>query len=54
MTTTYDLPVPDGAEADVWADDTPQPYRVLYGVSRGIAGSEGRMTSRNAVGHTNI
>jgi hypothetical protein len=38
MTTIapHDLPAPDGAEADVWEDDTPQPYRVLYGASRGV------------------
>jgi hypothetical protein len=49
MTTTYDLPVPDGAEADVWEDDTPQPYRVLYGVSRGVAGRDDVIVGTTAV-----
>ena len=37
MTTTTpypDVPVPAGAEADIWAGD----YRILYGVSRGVIG----------------
>jgi hypothetical protein len=42
MTTTapHDLPAPDGAEADVWQDDVPQPYRILFGELRNTDGVE--------------
>jgi hypothetical protein len=49
MTTTYDVPVPDGAEADVWEDNTPQPYRVLYGVSRGLLDRDDVIVGTTAV-----
>jgi hypothetical protein len=38
--TTPDVPVPAGAEADVWQDDVPQPYRILFGVLRNTDGVE--------------
>jgi hypothetical protein len=53
MTTTTahinpypDIAPPAGAEveADIWEDAQPQRYRVIYGVSRAIAGRNGRIT----------
>jgi hypothetical protein len=39
MTTTIpDVPVPHGARPDTWQDDSPQPYRVLFGELRAIDG----------------
>jgi hypothetical protein len=32
------VPVPAGARADEWQDDSPQPYRVLFGALRAIDG----------------
>jgi hypothetical protein len=42
MTNPYPhVPVPAGAEDDgTWEDDEPQPYRVIYGVPRGVVGHE--------------
>jgi len=38
-TPTYpDLPAPAGARPDDWQDDSPLPYRVLFGESRGVKG----------------
>jgi hypothetical protein len=34
------VPAPTGAEADIWQDDNPLSYRVVYGQSRGIAGRD--------------
>jgi hypothetical protein len=31
-----EVPVPHGARPDTWQDDSPQPYRVLFGALRGI------------------
>jgi hypothetical protein len=33
-----DVPVPPGARPDTWEDDSPLPYRVLFGELRGIDG----------------
>jgi hypothetical protein len=39
MTTTIPgVPVPHGARPDDWQDDSPQPYRVLFGALRTIDG----------------
>ena len=39
MSTTYDVPVPDGATAeDDWQNGTPQPYRTLFGEVRTVDG----------------
>ena len=36
-----DVPTPAGAEHDgTWAEDDLQPYRVIYGVSRGVVGHQ--------------
>lgn len=44
MTTTPaapHVPLPLGAEADtIWEDDEPHPYRVIYGIPRGVAGHQ--------------
>jgi hypothetical protein len=34
------VPLPPGAQGDIWADDDPQAYRVIYGVPRGVTGHE--------------
>jgi hypothetical protein len=39
MTTTIsDVPVPSDARPDTWQDDSPQPYRVVFGELRAIDG----------------
>ena len=45
MTTT----APDGAEADVWQDDAPQPYRILFGELRNTDGVEYTTVQATAV-----
>jgi hypothetical protein len=47
--TTPDVPVPAGAEADVWQDDVPQPYRILFGVLRNTDGVEYATVQATAV-----
>jgi hypothetical protein len=51
MTTTTmpDVPLPSGAEPDVWVDESPPLYRVLYGVSRGIAGRDDVLVGTTAI-----
>jgi hypothetical protein len=43
------LPAPDGAEADDWQDDVPQPYRILFGVLRNTDGVEHTTVQATAV-----
>jgi hypothetical protein len=51
MTTTTipDVPVPSGAEPDIWVDESPPLYRVLFGVSRGIAGRDDVLVGTTAL-----
>jgi hypothetical protein len=38
---TPDVPLPAGAKDDgIWENDDPQPYRVVYGVPRGVDGQD--------------
>jgi hypothetical protein len=37
-TTPHDVPVPPGARPDTWQDDSPLPYRILFGEIRAIDG----------------
>lgn len=49
MTISYDQPLPPGAVgADFWQDDA-QPYRVVFGVSRGIEGRDDVLVGTTAV-----
>jgi hypothetical protein len=52
MLTVVDRGVPrtgPRVNRNVWEDDTPQPYRVLYGVSRGLLGRDDLLVATTAV-----
>jgi hypothetical protein len=53
MTTTIpDVPVPPGARPDSWQDDSPLPYRFLFGVLRNTDGVEHTTVQATAVQYT--
>jgi hypothetical protein len=48
MTTA--TPLPDGIiDADTWQHDHPQPYRVVFGVPRGIGGRDDVIVGTTAI-----
>ena len=52
-TTTPDVPTPAGVTyADTWQDDTPMPYRVLFGETATPAGSWTQPVQATAVQFT--
>jgi hypothetical protein len=51
-TTTYDVPLPDGAHAlEAWQDDEPQPYRVICDDARNIDGTTYTTVQATAIQH---
>ncbi len=49
MPITHDVAPPAGTDADIWVHDRTRPYRVVFGVSRGLAGRDDVLVATTAV-----
>ncbi len=49
MPTTHDVATPAGCDADIWENGETRPYRVVFGVSRGLAGRDDVLVATTGV-----